>query len=594
MADDRQDVQGGNPSPASESSETPRNLLMRLRVLPLFASLTDEQFRAVANLLRSEQAQLSTRLIQQGGLNTNLYILRRGLGALRALDASDREQTVGQLQVGDIFNEAAFLTGLRNSRTVEALQPLVLWYIPRDTFQALLIERPDIQTNLHYPENLPPTAPRPGAQHPHPRFDWQHPNEQVVLFSKKHPWVYWRNLWPLAIAIVTMLALGLLVRNEPNSTLVHIYQALIGVLAAGTLFYAVYQFVDWQNDYYVVTDQRVVHRERTPFTRDRQSEVPMNKIQDVGTDRPGLLSYLLDYGDVTIDASGLRARVRFKDVPKPNRIADALLSQSTRTQLDTHATQRAKVRAELISELRIAPGTPGSQPVVRRRPAPARQVAQRSGNSLGGVRNTLAPYMRAVQGDSIIYRKHWLRLLEVVSGPILGVVLYVAFLVLVRTFVPDLSAILFDTPVILAVVLVGVALLFTTLYRYEDWRNDIYILTSDRVVDIDRSPFGLGGSTKREARLTAIQNVNSDINGVWDNAFNMGTVIIQTAGSEGTLRFESVHDPRGIQRDILERMEALDARVREAQSLERRREFAEWVGIYDELKKLYGDGQQSQ
>jgi hypothetical protein len=57
------------------------------------------------------------------------------------------------------------------------------------------------------------------------------------------------------------------------------------------------------------------------------------------------------------------------------------------------------------------------------------------------------------------------------------------------------------------------------------------------------------------------------------------------------LTFDRVHDPRGIQHDILTHMEAYEARAREAQAAERRREFAEWVGIYDELKRLYGDGQ---
>jgi uncharacterized membrane protein YdbT with pleckstrin-like domain len=124
------------------------------------------------------------------------------------------------------------------------------------------------------------------------------------------------------------------------------------------------------------------------------------------------------------------------------------------------------------------------------------------------------------------------------------------------------------------------------VYRYEDWRNDIYMVTSDRIVDIDRSPFGLFGASRKEAKISAIQNVNSKTRGMVDVAFNMGDVIIETAGGEGQLTFERVYAPHRVQRDITDRIDAVEAATREQQATQRRQEMTEWLGIYDELTRL--------
>ena len=42
-----------------------------------------------------------------------------------------------------------------------------------------------------------------------------------------------------------------------------------------------------------------------------------------------------------------------------------------------------------------------------------------------------------------------------------------------------------------AVGIIGMFLLLWLVYRYEDWRNDFFVLGKDRVIDIDRKPFGL-------------------------------------------------------------------------------------------------------
>ena len=632
MADDSQGTpENGNPSLADSTKDTPRDLLRKLRDMRLFASLTDEQFKAVSDLLRIEKVDRTTLLIQQGGTNTHLYLLRHGRAVVRMVDADERDHFLRDLTIGSVFNESAFLTGLRNARTVEAVSSLTLWYITRDSFLALLAERPDIIQNLNPPADLPVNLhARVIMRRQHHTFEWQRSNERVVHFCHKHPWVFWRSLWPLLIVaavMVGLVAVGRLYSNtiaapsaatatapaitgtaqapasgatslpaeqgataNPSSgnTVLFITQGLLILMTLGAFVFIIYQYIDWDNDYYAITDQRLIHRERTLLIHDQQNEVPMNKVQDVSVDRPGIMSWILDYGNITIDASGLRSKVRFPDIAKPDQVAEIILGQSQRMHGDSHASQRVKMRNELIDELHIVPSKEEGKQGGHKRSTP-RKFTWRPRKSLGNVRNTVMPHMRVVQGEAILYHKHWLQLMEEMAGPVIAVLVYVALLILVRVFVRSVAEIILGTPLEIGVIVLGIGLLLWGLYRYENWRNDIYILTQDRIVDVDRSPFGIGPSSRREARLSAVQNVNLDMSGLWDNAFNIGDVIIQTAGAEGTLTFERVYDPHGVQRDIVNRMEAQDAHAREQQMAERRHEFAEWVGIYDELKRMYGD-----
>jgi len=124
--------------------------------------------------------------------------------------------------------------------------------------------------------------------------------------------------------------------------------------------------------------------------------------------------------------------------------------------------------------------------------------------------------------------------------------------------------------------------LFLLWYRYEDWRNDIYQLTDDRIIDLKRLPLGLR-EERREASLAMIQDIGYEIPGIMANLLDYGNVVIETAGREAVFAFDWVHRPRSVQDEVFARMDAYRERERDQRRERRTHELLDWFATYTEL-----------
>jgi len=95
--------------------------------------------------------------------------------------------------------------------------------------------------------------------------------------------------------------------------------------------------------------------------------------------------------------------------------------------------------------------------------------------------------------------------------------------------------------------LVALVCLARIIWVREEHENDKYILTRDRIIDVDKKPFGPESS--RVAQLGNIQNVSSDVSFV-ESIFGYGDVMITTGGGGGAFTFKHVPDPRNVQATI--------------------------------------------
>jgi hypothetical protein len=114
------------------------------------------------------------------------------------------------------------------------------------------------------------------------------------------------------------------------------------------------------------------------------------------------------------------------------------------------------------------------------------------------------------------------------------------------------------------------------IYQYVDWSNDIFQVTTDQIIDIDKTPFGT--EERRAAPLENILSIESKRIGFLGNTFNFGNVYITVGGSK--LEFQDVFDPNTVQSDIDRRRMARIAAKGAAQANQERERMAEWIATY--------------
>jgi len=571
----------GRPTSDAHHDPRPDQLVNRLRQAGLLAKLSPDDLRAVLGLVRVRSVLAGEVVVTAGSSDTNLYLLRKGKLLVRLPSKDNRDPVVRAVQIGELLNELAFVSGHPSEATIEAVTPAQLWYIAREDFQKLLRRRPQMRGALAYNAE----EQRYVAQRK--RFDTQRQGEVVLWFSRRHRWVFARRLGlPLVLLILSIGSWFVAFQQPLLSTFVPAFSVASFLIA---LIIFLWLLLDWLNDYYVITDQRLIHRERILVLYDAQEEVPLVMVQNVTVKRPSALSSLLDVGDVLIETMGAQANIQFDWVSKPDNVATLILEQQARARAEKFAMDRAKLRTELRWELGILPRPPAPEaPKVATRKTPAGWAAQQRKALLRTLRNELLPRMRLVrEGDVVVFRKHWLVLVRETLLPASLLLIYLAALAIIATSTSVLRQFLFGTSALLVVALIGFVLLLWLIWRYEDWRNDLYMISKDQVIDYKRAPFGLGSTTQRTASLSNIQNVSATTKGLLDNLFNLGDVIIRTAGVENELSFLRVWNPRGVQREVLMRVEAYRIAKQEEESNRRWRELSALIGIYDELRQIH-------
>ena len=118
------------------------------------------------------------------------------------------------------------------------------------------------------------------------------------------------------------------------------------------------------------------------------------------------------------------------------------------------------------------------------------------------------------------------------------------------------------------------------LYEYVDWKNDIYMVTTDQIFDVNKKP--LGAETRKSAPLANVLSLKYERPGLLGILLNFGTVVATVAGTE--FRFEGVFDPVGVQNDIYRRQEMQKAKKAAAEEATKRADMADWLLAYQQVE----------
>jgi len=104
------------------------------------------------------------------------------------------------------------------------------------------------------------------------------------------------------------------------------------------------------------------------------------------------------------------------------------------------------------------------------------------------------------------------------------------------------------------------AILFTSIYylfvwlfalhTFVDYYLDVWIVTNERIINVEQR--GLFSRTVSEQKLYRVQDVTSELKGIFSTLLTFGTVYIQTAGETQRFIFKQVPDPSHIARRVMQ------------------------------------------
>lgn len=144
------------------------------------------------------------------------------------------------------------------------------------------------------------------------------------------------------------------------------------------------------------------------------------------------------------------------------------------------------------------------------------------------------------------YRRHWfILLLEIIAFgiPIL-ITIFIALVVFLKN--PSYTYRMLTLFICSAVIL---ALLVSFWIGFVDYWLDIWLVTSERVIDIEQKGFFVRDFS--EFKISKIQNINVLVAGFIPTILNFGNLTIQTASTNETFVFRNIPDPYKAKNEIL-------------------------------------------
>lgn len=538
-----------------------------LKEIHLFHGLDEPRLHQVARYFVEASYEPDKLIVAESKEGEAFYIVVEG-EVIVSRKINDVDTQLDILVSGDFFGEESLLEDRLTSATVTAARNVTLLRANRQSFHELLLEFPDIERHLRRAIQ----SRRFIRTH---RFSWLNDDEVVYQVSRKHVASLLIHLLPPLLVTLFGAAIGLYLMMGSTTSTVQTGLLVFAVLVmVGGILWFLWAWLDWSNDYYTVTNQRVVWTEQIILVYESRIEAPLTTIQSINV-RTELLGRLLGYGDVTITT--YTGRVTLTTVDDPNQMAALIQEYKQRAQMSFQREQREETVRSVRRILgREELSTPPERKVI---PLPTRgDDLQEPGFFSTYFSNIFT--LRYEDGNTITYRKHWLILIRKTWKPFLAfLVVFLGTLLCVGTGTYnhiDIASL--ECMIGIGILLILFVILPWWLYNYVDWRNDIYQLTDKNIFDIERKP--LGTETRKSGSLEKILSLEHERPGFIGYLFNVGTVIINFGDAK--FDFVGVYEPARVQQDIFNRMHALRTQQQKAEAAREREQVLTILTIYHE------------
>jgi CRP-like cAMP-binding protein/uncharacterized membrane protein YdbT with pleckstrin-like domain len=550
--------------------------------LPIFRNLDSQALANLAAISAEYEYGPGSVIAYQRDVADSLTIVRSGRLFARALDRDGRVRDSRAYMPGEWFDDVWLFAPGIHPATVKGSEEGRVIIIKGNDFIRFL------EANPQTVRELAPKVDDQGNSYGLSAAAWEDARKMLIrvrsrdadaglqadelleYYARRSGWYLFLQLIPaLLLILLAPIAFWLL---PEGVGLTRIFRWLFpGVLLVVGVVWFLFRWLDWRNDYFVITNKHLLHREFSLRTfRINLVKIPVSQIQTVEILKPTFINSLLDIGSARVTTASAVGSVLFDRIDDPILVKQTLDRLSGRVRTLNAAQELQVMRQSLEEHFEIDPylrqvvadadtGDATVEPAARR--TPFTQLIQR----LYG--------WRVIEGEVITYRKSVFVLLRQILWPLLG---YVGLALLGwALFAAGLSG----TIAILILVFLGLINTAFFIWQVEDWRNDIFQVSDRAVLDIDRRPFGFG-EARRQAAISNIQNVTAERPGFFATIFNYGNVKIDTAGAQSDIMFDHVPNPSVIQSDIFERLDNFRKNQRIRDGRARRQEYAVLLDVY--------------
>lgn len=535
-----------------------------LREMHLFKELDDAQLNRASRLFDEVRFEAGQTIFMAGGKADGFYIILEGEVALTHR-INDQDAQIDVLVSGDFLGEEALLLNRPHPMTAKTVGPTTLLKADPRKFHELIVAFPQIQDDLYR------IIQSRHFIHTH-RFDWLNEDEVVYQVRRKHiAYLLVTLLAPASVCLIALMVALVGVAVIPPVLAQTAFLVLAGAFFLAGILWGVWNVFDWSNDYYIVTNQRVVWIEQIIGLYESRSEAPLNMIQAVNQNTT-FLGRLLGYGDVIVTT--YTSKVPLRHVGEPYQMV-ALIEEYWHRAVRSY--QRAD-QEELVRSVRRILGKEEPAPVSPPKPARQEKSEGYQEPSFWETYFSNIFQMRFEEGNTITYRKHWLILIRKSWKPLTTMTLIVTALVIYSVVYYSKDLKFLSPTVLIAIGMMFIVLVIFPwwLYNYADWRNDIYQLTEKNIFDIERKPFGT--EIRKSGSLDRILSLEHERPGFLGYLFNVGNVVINFGDAKFT--FQGVYEPARIQQEIFSRVQQLRVQQQKMESARERQQMLRLLEIY--------------
>ena len=550
------------------------NRLRLLSQVEVFQDLSDEQLAEIAPRFSVISLEPWQPLFTDRDAVEDFYILQTGKVFIKIGSGDEQHDPIGP---GGYFIEESYLYDHPAEAYITTDQSAELLHLDEIDYYQLFMDYPEIKPRLA--RNLESQQLiRSG------KFSWVGDGELIAYVARKHEVIFFFSLiGPLIISLAALTIIFGVSAANTSDTIWTTGAVCSIILALGGILWGIWNWIDWGNDYYITTNQRVVWVEKVIWLYESRDEAPLNTILAVNTTST-LLGRIFNYGSVIIKT--FTGEIIFRNLKDPQGMVKFINEYRVVLQKGSQRREKRDIDQELRTRLGwddgVEPGLSTGKKSVEDSVEDEEKKENLWYRSFGHIFT-----MRYEEDQIITYRKYWPTLFGKIWLPTLLIflTLIVMGIIISIFFQGQSTAQTAEILLSLCSAFILLVLIPWWLYRYIDWRNDIYQVTDKFIFDIERRP--LGTEVKKAAPLENILSLEHERVGFFGYMLNYGLVTINVG--ETQFVFRNVHEPARIQQDIFNRIYSLRRDKEKVDALKQRQRFVDVIEVYHQNAEEVGE-----